>query len=119
VRRLRPGDGVGYGALYRARRATRVATLALGYADGVPVSASNRGRVVIRGRRMPFAGRVSMDYVSIDCGDEPVAVGDEAVLFGEAQGAAWSVEEAAAAADTIPYELLVRVGARVPRIVED
>ncbi len=116
VRRLRPGDAVGYSAQYRARRATRVATLPLGYADGVPVSASNRGRVLIRGRRMPIAGRVSMDYVGVDCGDEPVSVGDEAVLFGAGDGRQLLVEEAAEAAGTIPYELLVRVGARVPRV---
>jgi alanine racemase len=117
VRRLRPGDSVGYGALFRARRAKRVATLALGYADGVPVAASNRGRVLIRGRRMPIAGRVSMDYVSVDCGDEAVSIGDEAVLFGESKGVHLPVEEAARAAGTIAYELLVRVGARVPRVV--
>lgn len=116
VRKLRPGDAVGYSALYRAQRATRVATVPLGYADGVPVAASNRGRVLIRGRRMPIAGRVSMDYIGVDCGDEPVQIGDEAILFGDAR---LRVEEAAEAARTIAYELLVRVGARVPRVFVD
>ncbi len=119
VRRLRAGDSVGYAALYRATRPTRIATLPLGYADGVPVSASTRGRVLLRGRRMPFAGRVSMDYVCVDCGDEAVAIGERALLFGEADGACLPVEAAAEAAGTIPYELLVRVGARIPRVYSD
>jgi len=119
VRRVRPGEAVGYGATHRAARQTTVATLPIGYADGVPVSSSNRGRVLLAGRFAPMVGRVSMDFVTIDAGDARVAVGDEAILFGEGQGARLPVEEAAAAAETISYELLIRVGARVPRVVED
>lgn len=112
VRALEPGDTVGYSALFRAEEPTRLATLALGYADGWPVSASNRGQALIAGRRHPMVGRVSMDFVGVDVGDAPVAVGDEAVIFG----AGLPVEEAAAAAGTIPYEMLVRVSSRVPRV---
>jgi alanine racemase len=119
VRTLRPGDAVGYAALYRAERATRVATLPLGYADGVPISASNRGSVAIGGRRHPMVGRVSMDFVCVDVGDASVKIGDEAVVFGAADGGVLPVEEAARAADTIAYELLVRVGSRVPRVFLD
>lgn len=115
LRAARPGEAVGYSALYRAPRATRIATLALGYADGVPLSASNRGCALIRGRRHPFAGRVSMDFVTVDVGDAPVEIGDEALLFGTAEQGAIPVEEAAAAAGTIAYELFVRVGTRVRR----
>jgi alanine racemase len=115
VRRIAAGEAVGYGAEYRARRPTRIATLAIGYADGVPVAASGRGCALVRGQRLPFAGRVSMDYVAVDCGDLPVEIGDQAILFGTGQGTRLPVEEAAAAADTIAYELLVRIGARVPR----
>lgn len=115
VRDVPQGTAVGYSALYRAPRPTRIATLAIGYADGVPVSTSGRGCVLIRGQRRPIAGRVSMDFVSVDLGGEPAEIGDEAVLFGEAQGARLPVEEAAASAGTISYELLVRVGSRVPR----
>jgi alanine racemase len=115
VRRLAAGEAVGYGAEYRARRPTRIATLSIGYADGVPVAASGRGCALVRGQRLPFAGRVSMDYLALDCGELPVEIGDEAILFGEGQGTRLPVEEAAAAAGTIAYELLVRVGARVPR----
>jgi alanine racemase len=115
LRALRPGESVGYGAEFRAARATRIATLALGYADAVPVSAGGRAEVLIGGRRHPLVGRVSMDYAAVDVGEAPVALGDEAVFFGERAGARLPVEEAAAAAGTIAYELLVRVGARVRR----
>jgi len=113
---VRRGESVGYSARFRARRNTRVATLPLGYADGVPVSAGGRARVVLRGKRLPVVGRVSMDYVTVDVGGEPVEVGDEALFFGERGGARLTVEEAAHAAGTIAYELLVRVGSRVPRV---
>jgi alanine racemase len=115
VRDLRRGDRVGYGGTFRARRATRVATLALGYADGVPWSAAGRGAVWLAGARRQIAGRVSMDYLGVEAGDAPVAVGDEAIVFGRGAEGALPVEEAADAAATIAYELLVRVGSRVPR----
>jgi alanine racemase len=118
VRRLAAGDAVGYNARFRAERPTRVATLPLGYADGVPVASTNRGSVMIAGRRHPIVGRVSMDFVTVDVGDAPVEIGDEAVVFGEGAAGRLPVEEAAEAAGTISYELLVRVGGRVPRAVE-
>jgi alanine racemase len=118
VRRLRAGDAVGYAALWRAPAPTRIATLALGYADGLPVAASNRARVWLRGRLLPLVGRVSMDFVSVDVGDAPVEAGDEAIVFGAAPAGAPRVEDAAQAAQTLPYELLVRLGARVPRVYE-
>ena len=116
VRRVRAGEGVGYAALYRPKQDTRIATLPAGYADGVPVAASNRGEVLIGARRFPIVGRVSMDSVTVDVGDSGVAPGDEAIFFGAGDRGALSVEEAAAAADTLSYELLVRVGSRVPRV---
>jgi alanine racemase len=118
VRRVRRGEAVGYAALYRARADTRIATLALGYADGVPISASGRGSVWLAGARCPIAGRVSMDYVGVEVGDAAVQVGDQATVFGsEVAGgpAVLPVEEAARDAGTISYELFVRVGARVRR----
>jgi alanine racemase len=116
VRAVRRGESVGYNARFRAEADTRIATLAVGYADGVPVATSGRGEVSIRGRRFKIAGRVSMNYVGVDVGDAPVAPGDEALLFGVCADGALSVEEAAASAGTISYELLVRVGARIPRV---
>jgi alanine racemase len=117
LRSLLKGEGVGYGATFRATRDTRVATLPVGYGDAIPVSAGNRATVLIRGRRLPVVGRISMDFVSVDVGKLPVRPGDEAVIFGVGQTGALPVEEAAAAARTIAYELLVRVGARVRRVV--
>jgi alanine racemase len=117
VRRVRRGDAVGYAALYRARADTQIATLALGYADGVPISASGRGSVWLAGARRPIAGRVSMDYVGVEVGDAAVSIGVATVFGSEGIGgpAVLPVEEAAHGSGTISYELLVRVGARVRR----
>ncbi len=119
VRRVAAGETVGYGARFRASRDTRVATLRAGYADGIPMSASNRGRVRIRGRELPLVGRVSMDFVGVDVGDTLVEIGDEALVFGAMGSERLPVEQAAVAAETLAYELLVRVGARVRRDFED
>jgi alanine racemase len=117
LRNAREGEAVGYGATHRCARATRIATLGLGYADGVPIATSNRGQVSIAGGRHPIVGRVSMDSITVDVGDAPVELGDEAVLFGRSEHAgSLPVEEAAEAAGTLSYELLVRVGGRVARV---
>ena len=118
VRRAAAGDGVGYGASWRAPGSGWVATLPIGYADGVPWSAGSRGEVLVAGRRRPIAGRVSMDFTTVWLGADAVEPGEEAVVFGVAQGGErLTVEEAARAAGTMPYELLVRVTARVPRVL--
>lgn len=119
VHEVQAGDPVGYSALFRAQRPTRIATLPVGYADGVPVAASNRGAVCIGGERHPIVGRVSMDFISVDVGEAAVSIGDEAMLFGCSAAGTLPVEEAALAAGTIAYELLVRVSDRVPRILSD
>ena len=95
-------------------RRGRIATLPIGYADGIPWSLRNRGSVLLRGRRVPIAGRISMDLVTIFVGDDPVEIGDPVVFFGEGL----PVEEVAEAAGTISYELLVGIGGRVPRRVQ-
>ncbi|MDP6981366.1 MAG: alanine racemase [Myxococcota bacterium] len=114
---------VGYGATWSTREPSRIATLAIGYADGVACASAGRAQVWLAGRRRPVVGRVSMDYVGVDLGpetaDDPVRPGDVAVMFGnagrDADGIA--VEEVASWSDTIPYEPLVRVGARIARQV--
>ncbi len=119
------GRPVGYGATYRSNRTTRIATLGLGYADGVARAMTGPAEVWFAGRRRPFAGRVSMDYVGVDLGpdaaDDPVHVGDRVVLFGNAgrDAGGIAVEEVAAWSNTIAYEPLVRVGERVPRRIVD
>lgn len=126
LRRVARGDTAGYGGFWSAPGPGRVATLAAGYADGVPRCLAEPGRppawVGIGGRRFPFAGRVSMDYVTVYLGDDAndVSIGDEAVLFGAtASGDVLSVDVLADAAGTLGYELLVRVGERVPRVFVD
>ena len=119
LREIRAGDTVGYGATFRASRPTRVATLPLGYADGIPCALANRGEVWLDGARRPIVGRVSMDYLTVDVGSSEIGLGDEAVIFGCAGGVDGTpqipVEEVAERAATIAYEILVRVGWRIPR----
>lgn len=112
VRRLRAGDSVSYGATWRAAGPTTIATVAAGYADGVHRSLSNRGRVELRGVACPIAGRVTMDLTMCDAGDLDVRVGDVATFFGGQV----SLEEQAALAGTIGYELLTALGPRLPRL---
>ncbi len=115
VRAVEPGDAVGYGGTWRAERPTRIATLAAGYADGVPRAAAGRARAAIGGRSFPLVGRVSMDYVTADVGDTAPEIGEEAILFGAGEESP-PVEELADAAGTLAYEIFTGVGPRVPRI---
>ena len=113
VRKIAAGESIGYGASFRAARPTTIATIALGYADGVLRSAGNKAFAVIGGRRAPMVGRVSMDLITLDVTDVPgVAVGDEAELFGPAL----PVDEAASGWGTITYELLTGLSRRVSRV---
>ena len=119
VKRVPAGTRIGYGGTFVCARETTVALIPAGYADGVPRSLSGRGSVLIHGRRCRIAGRVSMDMTAVDATDlpEPPRRGDEALFFGRGQGTRLGVEEAAAAAGTVPWELLCGVGPRVPRII--
>jgi alanine racemase len=111
VRQVRRGEHVGYGATWRAAHDSRVAILAGGYGDGLLRSLPNGAPVLIAGRRAPLAGRVSMDMIAVDVTDlPPVHPGDHAELWG----AQLPVEEVAAAAGTVPYELVCGVSQRVP-----
>jgi alanine racemase len=117
IRTLRPGESAGYGRTFRATRDTRLATLPLGYGDGLMRSASNRGHVLIGGVRCPIVGNISMDLTTIDVSQVPnVCIGDEALLLGEQQGEILDARDLAKAARTIPYEVLTNVSRRVPRI---
>jgi alanine racemase len=117
VKRVAAGEGVSYGHRYRPSRETTVASVPVGYADGYLRALSNRGRVLIRGRRHPVAGNVTMDQLMVDVGDEPVEAGDEVVLFGRQDQDEIRVEEVAGLANTIGYEIVCAVGRRVPREV--
>ena len=115
VRRVPAGKGVSYGYAFRAERDTTLALVPVGYADGVPRQASGAGPVVIGGRRFEVAGRIAMDQFVVDVGDHPVAVGDEVVLFGDPTLGAPAADDWATAAGTINYEVVTRIGPRVPR----
>jgi alanine racemase len=116
IRELAAGRRVSYGGLYETNRPSRLGVLPIGYADGYRRALTNQGEVLVRGRRAPVRGRVCMDQIVVDLTEIPDAqVGDEAVLLGR-QGAdeitAWEV---AAKVDTIVDEVLVGLGARLPR----
>ncbi len=114
------GRHVGYDQTFVTRRATRIAVLPVGYADGYPRALSNCGKVLIGGVAAPIIGRVCMDVTMVDATDLPeVEVGSAAILWGNSGSAALPVDEVAAACDTISYELLARVGKRVPRKLEE
>jgi alanine racemase len=120
LRTLHRGETAGYGNTFSAEGETRLALLPAGYGDGVNRLLSNRGHVLIRGQQAPIAGRVSMDQTMVDVTRIPgVAIGDEVVLLGR-QGAdsidAW---ELADLTDTIPWEVLCAISARVPRVMVD
>jgi len=117
VRRVPAGRPVGYGGTWVASRPSTIGTLPIGYADGYHRLASNRAAVVVRGRRVPIAGRVCMDHVMIDVTDVPgVEAGDRVMLMGQSGGAAVWADELAGWCETIPYEMLTAVGKRVPRL---
>jgi alanine racemase len=116
VKTVAKGTTVGYGATWTAPDARRVATVAIGYADGVFRARSNRGDVLLHGRRAPLIGVVSMDAITIDVSDVPgVRVGDVATLVGEDGGERITAEEVAAWSGTISYEVLTSIGPRVER----
>ncbi|GIW43689.1 MAG: alanine racemase [Candidatus Binatia bacterium] len=116
VRELPEGRAVSYGQTYVTRRRTRLAVLGVGYADGYDRRLSNVGRVVLRGRAAAVVGRICMDVTLVDVTEIPeVSVGDRALLWG----AALPVEEVAACAGTISYELLTRLSRRVPRYLHE
>ena len=118
VRPVAEGESVSYGATWKAPRDSKVAVLPLGYADGLPLRASNRGSVLIGGGRFPIVGRVCMDMVMVDVTDAAngTQVGDEVVLLGVQQNEQITAAEFAAAADLNEYEVTCGISKRVPRL---
>jgi alanine racemase len=116
VQSLPAGARLSYGLRYETSKATRVATVPIGYADGVPRELSHRGGgVLIGGRRYPIAGTVTMDQLMVDVGDQAVEVGDEVVLIGNQGGVRITADEWAERMRTIAYTVVCGVGPRVPR----
>lgn len=116
VKRVPAGAGVSYGHRYRTRTGTTLALIPVGYGDGVPRHAGNVVCVLADGRLLRVAGTVCMDQFMLDVGDAPVAAGDEVILFGPGRDGEPTADDWAAALGTINYEVVTRVGARVPRV---
>lgn len=114
LRAVAAGEPIGYGGTFRPAHDARIAILGIGYADGIPRAMSNRGTVAYQGQRLPVVGRVSMDlmHVDITAAQTPVAVGHWLEVFGHTV----RIDDLAAAATTIPYEVLTGIG---PRVVRD
>ena len=122
VKGLRPGEGVGYGWKFQADVPRTIAVIPAGYADGLDTRLGGRGHVLIRGRRVPIVGAVSMDMITVDVtGVGEVQPGDEVVLLGCQGDESWQqidAREVAAAIGTIPWEIVCRLGTRIERHYE-
>ena len=120
VKGVRPGEGVGYGLRFAADKPVTTAVIPAGYADGIDLRVSGRSQVLIRGRRVPIVGAVSMDMMMVDVTDlEDVSPGDEVVIIGRQGEESWQqidAREMAAAIGTIPYEIVCRIGSRIERV---
>mgnify|MGYP003342756784 FL=1 len=117
VKRVGPDEGVSYGHLHRTARSTVLATIPVGYADGLPRAwGLARGEVLIGGVRRRLIGAVTMDQALVDCGpDAEVCIGDEVVLIGRQGDDTIGVDEIATGTGTIAYEILTGIGSRVER----
>ena len=116
VKGVRPGEAVGYGARFVANSPRTIAVVPAGYADGLDRRLAGRGSVLVRGRRVPIVGSVCMDMIMIDATGLAVAPGDEVVLIGRQGDDEITASEMAGWIETIPYEVLCRLGARIERI---
>jgi alanine racemase len=124
LRTLQPGQSVGYGATWKASRPSVIATVPIGYADGLSRSATNNGYLLVRGKRAPIVGAVSMDLTTIDATEiEGIRIGDEVVALGKQKGPlgedTLTAQEIAAREGTIPWEVLTNVSRRVPRFYRE
>lgn len=118
VKGLRPGEAVGYGCRFVAQEPATVAVVPAGYADGLDTRLSGRGHVLIRGRRAPIVGAVSMDMLTVDVTGMEVSPGDDVVIIGRQGDESWQrldAREMAASIGTIPWEIVCRLGSRIER----
>jgi alanine racemase len=116
TKQLPAGAGISYGHTHHTTAATGAALVPIGYADGIPRAASGTAQVLLGGRRRTIAGRVCMDQFVVETGADAIADGDEVVLFGSGDSGEPTAQEWADACGTINYEIVTRIGARVPRV---
>ena len=120
ISEIEVGASAGYGMAFRARRPTKLALVPVGYADGLSRLLSNRGVALVRGHRVPYAGRISMDLTLLDVTDIPgVSVGDQVALIGEQKGESVTAYDIADAIGTIPDEVTTAISARIPRLYSE
>lgn len=117
IKKVPAGFNISYGITYKTKQATTIATVPVGYADGLNRLLSSRGQMLIHGKRAPIVGRVCMDFTMLDVGGiDNVRVGDEAVIFGPQGNDSITVDEMASSLNTINYEIVSTITARVPRV---
>lgn len=117
VKAVKAGQSVGYGGTAITKSDTKLGVVTLGYADGVPRNANNSAGIYVAGKRAPIIGRVSMDQFVVDLGADSLAkTGDEVIVFGDGSQGEYTIDEWAKACGTINYEIVTRIGVRVPRI---
>ena len=117
LKKVPAGFKVSYGSTHQTHKATTIATIPIGYADGLNRLLSSRGQMLVHGQRAPIIGRICMDLTMLDVGHvDNVQIGDEAVIFGQQGGESITVDEIASALNTINYEIVSTITARVPRI---
>jgi len=118
IKEVEPGDFVGYGTSYMANKKSKVAIIPVGYANGFSRSLSNTGRVLIRGKRVPVVGTVTMNTISVNVNDIPnVQPGDEVVLVGKQKRLSISIASFCEMSDQLNYQLLARLPEHIPRFV--
>jgi alanine racemase len=117
VKAVKASQSVGYGGTAITKSDTKLGVVTLGYADGVPRNANNSAGIFVAGKRAPIIGRVSMDQFVVDLGADSLAkTGDEVIVFGDGSQGEYTIDEWAKACGTINYEIVTRIGVRVPRI---
>jgi alanine racemase len=116
VKKVPAWTPISYGSTYNTKKETTIATLPVGYADGLPRALSNKGEVLIKGKRYPIVGRVCMDLTLVDVGNSSIKPGDEVSLIGRQGNEVISTDDVAKLADTISYEVICGIGKRVPRV---
>lgn len=115
TKRVAADEGISYGYLHRTKGETTLALVPVGYAEGLPRTATGRAEVLIAGRRYPILARIAMDQFVVDVGDDPVVAGDPVVIFGNGTDGAPTADDLAQADDTINYEIVTRMGGRFSR----
>lgn len=117
VKTFQPGEYIGYNKTFKTEKVTKVAAVTLGYADGYPTQLSNKGYMIVNGKRANVIGKVCMDQTMLDISHiEDVKIGDEVLVFGEIGDNVVPLEEIAKLSNTIIYDILCRVSLRIPRV---